>query len=153
MSKTLTMSHARLVCTLVAISVSTLVSSAWAGDTTGQEQLARWQAHASQPASAQRGQVFFSTEAGRQLSCASCHNVSPVTPGRHASTGKPIEPLAPIAHAPRLTQASKVDKWFARNCKDVLARECTAQEKADVLAYLLSFGAAASVTGSTKGLP
>ncbi|MBP6356968.1 MAG: DUF1924 domain-containing protein, partial [Burkholderiaceae bacterium] len=31
---------------------------------------------------------------------------------------------------------AKVDKWFARNCKDVLARECNALEKADVLAYL-----------------
>jgi hypothetical protein len=29
-----------------------------------------------------------------------------------------------------------VDKWFARNCKDVLGRECSALEIADVLAYL-----------------
>jgi hypothetical protein len=32
---------------------------------------------------------------------------------------------------------AKVDKWFKRNCKDVLSRECTAIEKADVLAYLI----------------
>jgi hypothetical protein len=30
-----------------------------------------------------------------------------------------------------------VDKWFRRNCVDVLERECTAGEKADLLAYLL----------------
>jgi len=31
-----------------------------------------------------------------------------------------------------------VDKWFRRNCKDVLSRECSAAEKADVMAYLIS---------------
>jgi hypothetical protein len=30
-----------------------------------------------------------------------------------------------------------VEKWFKRNCNDVLARACTPAEKADVLAYLL----------------
>ena len=34
------------------------------------------------------------------------------------------------------TSTAKVDKWFRRNCNDVLSRECTAVEKADVLAYL-----------------
>ena len=32
----------------------------------------------------------------------------------------------------------KVAKWFKRNCNDVLDRECTAQEKGDVLSYLLT---------------
>jgi len=31
-----------------------------------------------------------------------------------------------------------VEKWFKRNCKDVLARECTAQEKADFVAFLIA---------------
>lgn len=30
------------------------------------------------------------------------------------------------------------DKWFKRNCNDVLGRQCTPAERADVLAYLLS---------------
>ena len=34
-----------------------------------------------------------------------------------------------------------MDKWFRRNCNDVLSRECTAVEKADVLAWLLQFDA------------
>ena len=38
----------------------------------------------------------------------------------------------------RRTRPNKVDKWFRRNCKDVLARECSAAEKADVLAWLIS---------------
>ena len=35
-----------------------------------------------------------------------------------------------------LTDVARVDKWFRRNCNDVLSRECSAAEKADVLAYL-----------------
>jgi len=31
-----------------------------------------------------------------------------------------------------------VAKWFRRNCKTVLGRECTAQEKGDILTYLSS---------------
>ncbi|HEX7384701.1 MAG TPA: DUF1924 domain-containing protein, partial [Burkholderiaceae bacterium] len=27
-------------------------------------------------------------------------------------------------------------KWFRRNCGDVLGRECTADEKADIVAWL-----------------
>jgi hypothetical protein len=53
-------------------------------------------------------------------------------------TGKAIQPLAPVANAARLTDTAKVDKWFRRNCKDVLGRECTAAEKGDVIAYLIS---------------
>jgi hypothetical protein len=39
----------------------------------------------------------------------------------------------------RFTDTAKVDKWFRRNCKDVASRECTAAEKADMLAWLLQF--------------
>jgi hypothetical protein len=46
--------------------------------------------------------------------------------------------MAPAFNPQRFTDAAKVDKWFRRNCKDVLARECSAAEKADVLAWLLS---------------
>ena len=35
------------------------------------------------------------------------------------------------------TDTARVDKWFRRNCNDVLQRECSAAEKADVLAYLI----------------
>ena len=34
--------------------------------------------------------------------------------------------------------SARVDKWFRRNCKDVLSRECTPAEKSDVIAFLLS---------------
>lgn len=31
----------------------------------------------------------------------------------------------------------KAEKWFRRNCNDVLDRACTAQEKGNILAYLM----------------
>jgi len=88
--------------------------------------------------SAARGQQFFSSAHGNDWSCTSCHTASPVAPGRHAKTGKEIAALAPAANPQRFTDAAKVEKWFKRNCNDVLGRICSAQEKGDVLAYLMS---------------
>ena len=51
---------------------------------------------------------------------------------------KEIEPMAPIVNAKRITDPAKVEKWFGRNCKDVLGRICSAEEKADFVAFLLS---------------
>ena len=48
---------------------------------------------------------------------------------------RPFNEVAGILFLER-TDEAKVDKWFRRNCNDVLSRECTAVEKADVLAYL-----------------
>jgi hypothetical protein len=89
-------------------------------------------------ASAQRGERFFHSTHGNDWSCASCHTANPLAPGKHAKTGKPIEPLAPAANPKRFTDAAAVEKWFRRNCNDVLGRACTAQEKGDVTAYLRS---------------
>jgi hypothetical protein len=88
--------------------------------------------------SAQRGEQFFKARHGTDWSCASCHTENPLGPGRHAKTGKTIAPLAPGANSLRFTDAASVEKWFRRNCNDVLSRTCTAQEKGDVLQYLLS---------------
>lgn len=101
-------------------------------------QLAGYTAQAGTPAMPARGQQFFNTRQGRDWSCASCHGAVPTQPGRHASTGKAIAPLAPAFNPERFTDAAKTEKWFRRNCNDVAARECTAAEKADVLAWLLT---------------
>ena len=109
-----------------------------AADTTAQAQLQRFGAQAGSPGRADKGRVFFNSQHGGEWSCASCHGTPPTGPGKHASTGKPIAPLAPAFNPQGFTEMAKVDKWFRRNCNDVLQRECTAAEKADVLAYLLS---------------
>ena len=109
-----------------------------AGDTSAAAQLARWQQAAGMPAHAARGQAFFNQRHGGEWSCASCHGQPPTQAARHAATGKSIAALAPAFNTERFADSVKTDKWFRRNCKDVLARECTAAEKADVMAYLLS---------------
>jgi len=88
--------------------------------------------------SAARGAAFFKNTHGREWSCASCHTHYPATTGRHAKTDKPIAPLAPAVNAERFARADKVEKWFRRNCNDVLGRACTPTEKGDVLIYLMS---------------
>ena len=104
---------------------------------TPQAELQRWEQAGGQAGNAARGQVFFGQRFGGEWSCASCHGQPPVRDGKHASTGKKITPLAPAFNAERFTDSAKTDKWFKRNCKDVLSRECTAPEKADVMAYLI----------------
>jgi len=88
--------------------------------------------------SAQRGQAFFQQTHGNDWSCASCHTKNPAASGSHARTNKTIKPLAPAANPERFTSVRKVDKWFQRNCNDVVNRACTAQEKGDILTYLVS---------------
>lgn len=87
---------------------------------------------------AARGELFFKNTHGNDWSCASCHTQNPADAGKHAKTDKPIEPLAPSANAERFTDPKKVEKWFKRNCGDVVDRECTVLEKGDVLTYLLA---------------
>ena len=94
-------------------------------------------ADAAFAASGQRGEQFFNATHGGEWSCASCHGNPPIAAGRHARTGKTISPLAPAANPQRFADAARAEKWFKRNCNDVLARACTSAEKADVLAYLL----------------
>ena len=102
------------------------------------ELLAGYSAQAGSAAVPARGQQLFTTRHGQAWSCSSCHGASPTQVGRHASTGKSIGALAPAFNPERFTDAAKAEKWFRRNCKDVLGRECTAGEKADVLGWLLT---------------
>ena len=71
-------------------------------------------------------------------SCASCHGNPPTGKGVNALSEKPIPALAPAFNPASFTDRSKVDGWFKNNCKDVLNRECTMAEKADVLSWLLT---------------
>jgi mono/diheme cytochrome c family protein len=105
---------------------------------TPAEQLARYNAEAGAAGVPARGQQFFTSKHGGEWSCSTCHGTLPVQPGKHASTGKAIGALAPAANAERFTDAAKTEKWFRRNCKDVVGRECSAAEKADLLSWLLT---------------
>jgi hypothetical protein len=113
-------------------------TTAHAADTTPPAQLQHWSAQAGAPGNAAKGQSFFNAKHGGEWSCASCHGTPPTTQGKHANTGKVIGPLAPAFNPKAFPDTAKVDKWFKRNCNDVLSRACSAAEKADVLAYLNS---------------
>lgn len=110
----------------------------WAADTTPATLMQGWAAEAGITASAERGKALFTQRHGGEWSCASCHGTPPTREGQHANTGKTMPPLAPHVNPKAFTDTAKVDKWLRRNCKDVFSRECSAAEKADVLAYLLS---------------
>ncbi|MDD4977878.1 MAG: DUF1924 domain-containing protein [Gallionella sp.] len=125
--------------------VATIFTSQAAMAETPAEILAMIKAEASAAAgyqefSAARGEKFFHVKHGDEWSCSSCHTDNPMNEGKHAKTEKLIKPLAPAANAERFTELKKVEKWFKRNCNDVLNRECTAQEKGDVMTYLLGVG-------------
>lgn len=120
----------------IALMFSVLFGApAWAVSPQGM--LQQYEA-SSGKASAQRGQQFFTSKHGREWSCASCHSTVPNKTTEHIVTGKAILPLAPAANENRFTDSAKSEKWFKRNCKDVLARECTSQEKVDIIAWLLT---------------
>lgn len=96
---------------------------------------------ASKGASADDGKAFFNRELtikGKQVACASCHTANPADAGKNIVTGKPIKPLAPAVNAERFSNLDKVEKNFEKHCLDIIGRDCTAQEKANFIAYLVS---------------
>ena len=105
---------------------------------TPAELLSGYSAQAGAAAQPARGQQFFGARHGREWSCASCHGALPTQAGKHAATGKTIGALAPAFNPERFTDAAKTEKWFRRNCNDVMGHECSAAEKADVLSWLLT---------------
>ena len=126
-----------------AVAAAALLAAFAAGAATPGELAKTYeaQARATSPQfggfSAARGKAFFEATHGAEWSCSSCHTQNPSTAGKHAKTGKTIAPLAPAANPDRFTSVAEAEKWFKRNCNDVLGRACTAQEKGDVLAYLM----------------
>lgn len=92
----------------------------------------------------QQGASNFNADAGRALwlsdnngrDCTQCHGNPLTEAGKHQKTGKVIEPMAPSVNPKRLTDPKHIEKWFLRNCKWTLQRECTPQEKGDILLWL-----------------
>ena len=99
-------------------------------------------AHGFKP-SAERGRELFIKQwaiSERAPSCTSCHGKDMHAEGKHVKTGKRIAPLTPTVNAERFTSPKKVAKWFKRNCKEVVGRECTAAEKADFIQFAIEGG-------------
>ena len=124
--------------TLVFVATTLLVPAAQAA--TPAELLAGYSAKAGAAASPERGQRFFTTNFGRDFgwSCSSCHGAVPTQNGKDDVTKKTIKPMAPAFNPARFVDGARVEHMFRLNCKDVVGRECTAGEKADVLSWLLT---------------
>ena len=122
---------------LIAMSLLTSLSIASASDIDSL--LDSYRSDGAAGFSAERGKLLWTrthTIDGEQRACSSCHTADPVARGKHVKTGKPIEPIAVSANPDRFTDASKTEKWFRRNCKWTLGRECNSQEKGDLLTWL-----------------
>jgi hypothetical protein len=88
--------------------------------------------------SAERGAALYrATHQGKEgpVSCATCHGGSPQEKGQ-TKLGKAIEPMAVSRNPARYTDADNVEKWFKRNCAEVLGRACTAAEKGDFITFM-----------------
>lgn len=88
--------------------------------------------------SAERGRDFFARKWGvsdKMPNCQSCHGSDLTQNGKHVITGKRIAPMSPQVNSERFTSSRKVEKWFKRNCKEVVGRACTAAEKADLIEF------------------
>ena len=105
------------------------------------ELLARYQSEGAKTPDAAKAKKDWTREEvvdGEKMSCATCHGSDFSKPGKHHTTGKTIEPMSRKVNAERFTDVKKIEKWFKRNCKDAWGRECTVQEKADFLTFLLA---------------
>jgi hypothetical protein len=91
--------------------------------------------------SAERGEHLFrtnfSTGKPDTPTCTTCHTTDPRKTGQ-TRAGKDIEPMAASANSKRYSDQAKTEKWFGRNCNNVLGRECTATEKGDFITFMLS---------------
>ena len=91
---------------------------------------------------AKRGEEIFTSKhigkKGKEISCTSCHGINLNEDGKNFFTGKDIKPLSPKANPKRFTDLKEINKWLKRNFNDVYNREGTAQEKGDVLTYIIN---------------
>jgi len=91
--------------------------------------------------SVKRGESLFRAQRihsnGSKISCTTCHSSDPKAVG-HTRAHKEIKPIAWSVNPERFTDREKVEKWFRRNCKDVLERPCTVQERGDFVAFMLT---------------
>lgn len=88
-----------------------------------------------------RGEKLFRNErinsSGEKISCMTCHTSDPKKEGL-TRANKTIQPMAPVINPERFTDMAKVQKWFKRNCNDVLDRACTLEEKGDFAVFMMS---------------
>ena len=128
----------KLRLALLALLLFPVVS--FAADDGLQQALAEFSGGGKLSFDAKQGEAVWTKKGdevdGKVRTCNSCHNLDHTKPGKHAKTGKPIDPMSRTVTHDRFTDLKKINKWLKRNCKWTFGRECTDQEKGDVLTYL-----------------
>jgi hypothetical protein len=119
-----------------------IVTSSWASQLMPKLELeAKQESKSFSGFSPSRGRAFYfskhKNQEGGEISCTTCHGLDPKVSGR-TRANKEILPMAPVINPARFADQSKVEKWFKRNCQDVLQRPCSALEKGDFVSYMLS---------------
>lgn len=144
----------RFLLALVAAFVFSIISASGTlyAETKPNEKIQQLvQEYAKEAAVADSGFKGFSANEGLKLftatrmhskkkesrSCTTCHTKDPSRVGK-TKVGKKIDPLSPAVTVKRFTDPKKVKKWFRRNCKWVLERECTPEEKGNYITYMMS---------------
>jgi hypothetical protein len=124
---------------LLILSMLVIVVPVYAGSAL-EDAFAQYKGSENLTFDAQRGKELwvkkYPGEDGKERDCQTCHGKDLTKGGKHVKTGKPIDPLAPSVNKERFTELKKIEKWFKRNCKWTMGRECTNQEKGDLLTYL-----------------
>jgi cytochrome b len=116
--------------------------SAWSAQASAVDDLlAKYRQQGVGDFSASSGQTlwnksFTEPASGESRRCTSCHTTDLRNAGKQAKTGKAIDPMAPSVNPKRLTDGAFIEKWFMRNCKWTLGRECTPFEKGNFLIFL-----------------
>jgi hypothetical protein len=129
-------------CVLMMLFGALLIASTASATPATEQLFSQYKSEGAAGFDAERGKKDWTKDGkeveGKKMNCTICHGDDLSKTGKHHTTGKVIEPMAPSANPKRFTDAKKIEKWFKRNCNDAWGRECTAQEKGDILKFLLS---------------
>lgn len=130
------MKHLFTLILLITLGTTT----AWGSEATDQL-LQLYQEQGAGPFSTEAGKaIWYGTHANpdapKNRSCTDCHGQTLAEGGTHLRTGKAIAPMSPAITPERLTEQKKIRKWLLRNCKWTLGRECSWQERGDLLTFL-----------------
>ena len=132
-------------CTLLAL--FGLISLSAQADVTSAEQAAQnyglfaKRLNPEATMTAEAGRAFYTKKvvvAGKDLSCSACHTDNPANKGKHNVTGKVIQPMAPSVNPKRFADINKSEIGFAKHCRDLYGKDCSAQDKGDFITYLLT---------------
>src|SRR5512143_1044019 len=90
----------------ITLAATLMLAPAFAQTAAVDDLLAGYRAAGAGPFSAEAGRTMWSQSfpnAGEVRRCATCHTEDLRRTGKHAQTGKPIDPMAPSVNAKRLT--------------------------------------------------